>query len=280
MKYLLGFLVFVFLSSALAGSEKIKFAPLPMYKSELVIKHYQGMLDYLSKKLGVEFEIVYYADYAKLLEAIEKGEVAMAHLGPLPYAALLNRTKTPKPLVQFLDAKGLDHYTCSLVTLKKSCADKQGNLFAKVALTQKFSTCGYLATSEMVQKYGVTLDALESYYSGTHSHVILDLLLAKASVGSVRTSEFTSYEHLGIKELERSQSYPGFLLVGTSSMSEALALQIQEVLVSLKPLENKEDAQLTKEWGTNVKYGAIKAASEPYEEIAQKIKNKKFAELK
>ena len=280
MKYLLGFLVFVFLSSALAGSEKIKFAPLPMYKSELVIKHYQGMLDYLSKKLGVEFEIVYYADYAKLLEAIEKGEVAMAHLGPLPYAALLNRTKTLKPLVQFLDAKGLDHYTCSLVTLKKSCADKQGNLFSKVALTQKLSTCGYLATSEMVQKYGVKLDALESYYSGTHSHVILDLLLAKASVGSVRTSEFASYEHLGIKELERSQSYPGFLLVGTSSMSEALALQIQEVLVSLKPLENKEDAQLTKEWGTNVKYGAIKAASEPYEEIAQKIKNKKFAELK
>lgn len=280
MKYLVGFIVFVFLSSASAGSEKIKFAPLPMYKSELVIKHYQGMLGYLSKKLGVEFEIVYHADYGELLEAIEKGDVALAHLGPLPYAALLNRTKNVKPLVQFLDENGLGSYTCSLVALKKSCATNQGNLFSRVALTQKLSTCGDLAVSEMVQKYGVKLEGLESYYSGTHSHVILDLLLEKASIGSVRTSEYESYAHLGIKELERSPSYPGFLLLGTSSMDEKLAAQIQELLVSLKPFENSDDALLMQEWGTNVKYGAIKASHEPYEAIAKKIKNTRLAELK
>ncbi|MDY0121215.1 MAG: PhnD/SsuA/transferrin family substrate-binding protein [Sulfurimonas sp.] len=273
MRFIL-FLLLTFFTSLLFAKEPkvLHFAPLPMYKSEIVIKQYQGMLDYLSKELDVAIKIVYHADYKDLLDAIERGDVDFAHLGPLPYASLLTRTTKPQVLVQFLNAQGESHYTCSLVTLEKNFAKCNKELFANIALTQKLSTCGYFASKEMLQKYDLDLAKLNYHYSGTHSHVILELLVGDASVGGVRTSEFLSYKHLGLKEIERSQSFPGFALIASSTLDPKIAQKISELLTSA-------DLLMMQDWGSNVKYGAIKASSEDYLEIAKKLQNINLLEL-
>lgn len=275
MQQILIALFLLFTSSSLFAEQKkdlLRFAPLPMYKSEIVIKQYQGMLDYLSKQLDLSIEIVYHADYRDLLDAIERGDVDFAHLGPLPFASLLSRTTKPQLLVQFLNAQKEAHYSCSLITHDKNFAKCNKELFRKVALTQKLSTCGYFATQNMLAKYDLDLKDLEHHYSGTHSHVILEVLMGDASVGGVRTSEFLSYKYLGLKELERSQSYPGFALIASATLDPKIAQKIIKLLTSADPI-------LMQEWGSNVKYGAIEASKEPYLQMAQKLQKTNILEL-
>jgi phosphonate transport system substrate-binding protein len=267
--------LFLLLTSSILFANEPKvlhFAPLPMYKSEIVIKQYKAMLDYLSQELDVTIKIVYHADYKELLDAIERGDVDLAHLGPLPFASLLTRTTKPQALVQFLNAKKEAHYTCSLVTLETNFAKCNKELFSTIALTQALSTCGYFATQEMLQKYELKLKELNYHYSGTHSHVILELVMGDATIGGVRTSEFLSYKHLGLKEVERSKSYPGFTLVASTSLEPKLAQKITHLLTSADPL-------LMQEWGTNVKYGAIKASQEEYLQMAKTLLNSSTLEL-
>lgn len=263
------------ISSILFANEPkvLHFAPLPMYKSEIVIKQYQQMLDYLSKELDLRIKIIYYADYKDLLDAIELGNVDLAHLGPLPLASLFSRTSKPQVLVQFLNAQKQAHYTCSLITRNKNFAKCNKELFNTIALTQKFSTCGYFASQKMLKKYELNLEDLNYYYSGTHSHVVLDILMGDASAGAVRTSEFLSYEYLGLKELERSQSYPGFALVASASLDKKIAQKIAQLLISVDPA-------VMQNWGSNVKYGAIKASNAPYIQMAKQLQKTDTLDLR
>lgn len=269
---LLALLTFISFPLFAKDSKVLRFAPLPMYKSEIVIKQYQAMLDYLSQELHTPIKIVYHADYKDLLDAIERGDVDFAHLGPLPYASLLTRTTKPQVLVQLLNAQKESSYTCSLIVLEKNFAKCNKELFKEIALTQPLSTCGYFAANEMLKKYDLQLEKQSYHYSGTHSHVVLELLVGDASVGSVRTSEYNGYKHLGLKEIERSQKYPGFALVASGTLDPKIAQKIQELLLSVDPL-------IMQEWGSNVKYGAIKASQEEYLQIAKQLQNTHLLEL-
>jgi len=195
-------------------SKTIKYAPLPMYRSELVLKQYQGMLDYLSSETGYRFEFAYYADYEHLLDALVEAKVDIAHLGPLPYAVLLNRENhNTKPIVQFLDSKGKATYTCSLITHQKNFFKDGEMIFEPIALTQPLSTCGFLSVAHLLKKYNLNLSELNYHYSGTHSNVVLDILLGDASIGGVRSSEYAAYKHLKLKEIDKTQPLP-WIFVG------------------------------------------------------------------
>lgn len=271
LKSLLFIIVFFISVPSLFAAEnkRLRFAPLPMYKSEIVLKQYQGMLDYLAQKLDVDFEIVYHANYKELLEAIKNKEVDLAHLGPLPYAYLLSQYKQSIPLVQFLDAQGANSYTCSLVTRKENSFKWKKEQIKELALTQKLSTCGDLAMGILLQEHQLTLTDLHFHYSGTHSHVILDILLGDATIGGVRTSEFEAYQYLGLQEIARSRSFPGFILVGSQTLPKTLAHKIQKILTELQPFANSSHKELMREWGSNVKFGAIKADKTPYIELSK-----------
>ena len=260
-------------------AKTLKYAPLPMYKSELVIKQYKQMLHYLQEKTGLEFEIVYHADYAQLLDAIKKGEVDIAHLGPLPYAKLLSqKDHGSTPIVQFLDKNGSDRYTCSFITLQNS-KSSSNRAFEPIALTQPLSTCGFLSVAHILKKYDMQLQNLQYFYSGTHSNVVLDIILQDAKSGGVRTSEFEAYKHLGLQELDKTQPFPGFLWVGSKSLSNKDKDTITKHLIQLRPLENEEDALLMRKWGTNIKYGAKKASKKEYEIVQKMLQDIEIPEL-
>ena len=274
-------LLFIAIFSLSLHASVIKFAPLPMYKSELVIKQYQQMLDYLHEQTGLEFEFVYHADYAQQLRAIVDQEVDIAHLGPLPYAQLLLMDESSqKPVVQFLDSKGKATYTCSFITLKQNVDTKDLVAFEPIALTQPLSTCGFLSVSQILEKYDLDLAELDYYYSGTHSHVVLDILLGDAKSGGVRTSEYLSYKHLGLTQIDQSQSHPGFLLVAAASLDSEIFNKIQNLLTALDPFHDLQDAKMMQDWGTNVKYGSIKADASCYEQIKQSLKKLDILEIR
>jgi len=259
-------------------AKPLRFAPLPMFKSELIMEEYRGILEHLEKELGITIETVYYSDYKTLLEAIRTSKVDIAHLGPLPYATLLKETDQVQPIVQFLNKDGQSTYTCSLFSTREKVSSIDFIATKPIALTQPLSTCGYLSAAYLYNGANLELKEDNYYYANTHSNVILEVLLGQAQSGIAKTSEFLSYSHLGIYELARTPKWPGFLWVGSPTLSPTLISQIQNTLTPLY-YDDPLHRELMSSWGDGVKYGAVYTNAQAYKPITQLLEKFQINEL-
>ena len=259
-------------------AQSLRFAPLPMFKSELIMKEYRGILEHLEKELDIKIETVYYSNYRALVEAIRTSKVDIAHLGPLPFAALLQKTQRVQPIVQFLNKKGKSTYTCSLIALQASNPTSLSLPKEPMALTQPLSTCGYLSAAYFYNKKNLVLKDSNYYYANTHSNVVLEVLLGQAKSGIVKSSEFLDYKHLGLLELAKSPEFPGFLWVGSPEFDPILVTKIQKILTKIS-FHNPQYKELTSTWGEGVKYGSIHTNALAYEPILQLLEELKIEDL-
>ena len=268
-------IIIVLLLSSLFSSDVIKIAPLPMVKSQRLLNQYIPMLRYLEKKTNLKFEIVYVSDYDQIIQKLIDSEIDIAFLGPLPYVEITKRCKSIIPLVRFLNSKGEEKYTCSLFSLDNSSLKLSKLRDKKVALTQKYSTCGFLAVEQMLQKNQNSLKNSSYNFMGSHSNAVLEVVLGNYELGGAKSSIVKSYQHIGLKILATSQKFPGFVFAAKSkNLSNQTLIKIKKALMDLKPLTSKKDREITKEWGKNLKYGVVEAKDDDYNiirEILQKI---------
>ena len=267
------FIIIISILSSLFSADVIKIAPLPMVKSQKLLNQYIPMLKYLEKKTKLKYEIVYVGDYDKLIQKLINSEIDIAFLGPLPYVEITKRCKFIIPLVRFLNSKGEEQYNCSIFSRKNSFIDLKNLKDKKVALTQKYSTCGFLAVEQMLQNNHSSLKNNSYDFTGSHSNAILEVILGNYAIGGAKSSIVKSYEHIGLKILATSQKFPGFVFVAKSNhFSKKTINKIKKALLDLKPLTSKKDKEITKEWGKNLKYGVVEAKDSDYNTIREILK--------
>lgn len=266
-------LLLLFCAAMAAGERPIVIAPLPMVKSEILLKEYQPLLDYLEAETGHPFRLAYYADYAALLKNIAAGRVDIAFLGPLPYVELRRKNSRIRPIVRFLDAEGEERYTCSLFTSLRHTVGAVGELEGKsIALTQKLSTCGYLAMEHLLSRHGTSLERNRYEFTGSHTNAIFGVVVGDFDAGGARTSIVDAYRHLGLTVLAQTEPLPGFLWVASESLGDALYGRVKRAILRLDPLHHPEDAEITRHWRTNIRYGAVEARDSDYDVIREMLR--------
>jgi len=268
------FILFFSLLCTHASSTKpsINFAPLPMVKSQKLLEQYMPMLEYLEKQLNLNFNIIYATHYDDIITQLGQGKIDIAFLGPLPYVEASSRYPQIKPLVRFLDAKGDDRYTCSLFKLKNT-THSYPITNKHFALTQKYSTCGYLATQTLLLERNSSLEKNDFNFVGSHTNALLNVVLGKSDFGCAKTTIVDRYSHFDIQTIAQSAYFPSFLLVyQTKHLSFKTVQMIKDALLQLHPLENKTDANVTKKWGKNLRYGVIEAHERDYDAIREILK--------
>jgi phosphonate transport system substrate-binding protein len=258
---------------SLAAEERpLTIAPLPMVKSEILLKEYQPLLDYLEAETGHPFRLVYYADYAALLKNIAEGKVDLAFLGPLPYVELRRTNSRIRPIARFLNARGDDRYTCSLFTSVRHSVGAIEDLEGKsIALTQRLSTCGYLAMEHLLSRHSRSLEHNHYEFTGSHTNAIFGVVVGDFDAGGAKTSIVDAYRHLGLKELAQTEPLPGFLWVASESLSDTLYARVKQAILRLEPLQNPEDAEITRHWRSNIRYGAVEARDSDYDVIRKML---------
>jgi len=259
------------LSHTLHAETTLRFAPLPMEKGPIIITQVKPMLDYLQAQTGFSFEIVYQEAYQKILAQFEAEQIDLAFLGPLPYVILSEQYPAVRPLARFLNAKGEDTYTCSLVHL----VDQESNDFKgkKVALTQPYSTCGYLYTAHLLKQQGVNIEQTQYRYVGNHADVALGIIRGEFFTGGLKTSIGKHYNHLGLSIVASSKPLPGFVLVANlKTVSEDTRQAIANALLRLHPLDNEQDKQVTANWGEQFRYGSVASSDADFAEIRQEYR--------
>jgi phosphonate transport system substrate-binding protein len=265
-------LIILFCLSLAAEERTVAIAPLPMVKSEVLLKEYRPLLEYLEAETGHSFKLVYYADYAALLKNIAAGKVDIAFLGPLPYVELRRKNSRIRPIVRFLNAKGDDQYTCSLFTTVNHTIGAVEDLENKsIALTQRLSTCGYLAMEHLLSRHGFSLQKNDYEFTGSHTNAIFGVVVGDFDAGGAKTSIVDAYRHLGLKVLAQTEPLPGFLWVASETLSEALYERVKHAMLRLDPLHNPEDAEITRRWRSNIRYGAVEARDSDYDVIRKML---------
>jgi phosphonate transport system substrate-binding protein len=255
-----------------APAESIRFAPIPMLSQATINKMFFPFTQYLSKITGQQVKIVYQEHYSKLLDEFINDEIDLAYLGALPYVILTNQDPDVVPVVRFVDACGQSTYTCSLVTFDRT-PGILANSNLLVALTQPFSTCGYLMTEHLLSQRGLILEHTPHYFAGKHSEAALDVIRGKASVAGVKTSIGEQYRKLGLRFIAESPPLPGFLLVANSrTLSVETIDTVRNSLLQLNPRNNPRDAEVTKLWGKSHRYGAVPAYNADYQPIKDMLK--------
>jgi len=246
----------------------VRFAPLPMVKSQKLLEQYLPMLGYLESKIAVKFEIIYTQNYADLIDKLGQGMIDIALLGPLPYVEATHRYPHIKPLVRFLDELGNPSYTCSLFALNTHNATLNNLRNASFALTQKYSTCGFLATQKILYDHNSSLQNNQYIFADSHTNAILQVILGNAQLGSAKSSIVEQYRHFDLQILATSQPFSGFLLVyQAQTLPIGVINAIKEELLVLKPLSNPKHAQITQTWGNNLRYGVAPADDSHHNDI-------------
>ncbi len=261
------------LSVAIAEDGELVFSPLPMESTKTVLKQNLPMLAYLEKQTGRSISVDYSTDYAEILRKFQQGIIDLAYLGPLPYVSLSAAYPQVVPLVRFLNARGEDTYTCSLVGFNDPAFKPEALAGKRIALTQPLSTCGYLSTSALLRKYGVDIEQTRYRYTGSHSEVALGVVRGEFDAGGLKTAIGRKYGHLGLKLFKQTQPLPGFVLVANGkTVSPELRQSLRQHLTALKPLQRETDAGITADWGKNLRFGAVVASDADFEGVRQTLK--------
>ena len=245
---------------AALAAQVVRFAPLPLEHHKIVQEQFQGLADYLEEAAGVEIEWVRLSDNADIVAAFRAGKVDLAYLSPMPYVILSQDCPQARPLACFRDADGAAAYTCSLVVFGDSGLTLEGLKGVSFGLTQPYSTCGYLASSEMLATVGLTLegDRNRFSYAGSHSEAALGVVRGKYDVAGIKTSIAARYSHLNLHVIATSSPYPGFNLVANAATLDPVTLdRLQQALLRLDPVAHPDLAERMKTWGDPVRNGTV-----------------------
>jgi phosphonate transport system substrate-binding protein len=255
-------------------AKPVRFGPLPMRGESYVREEFYPFIQYLEEILQRPVEFAYRDDNRGVIDGLSNDEIDLAFLGPLPYAVLSQKDSKILPLLQFLNADGSSGYTCSVGIFSGTdltIHDLKGKAFA---LTQPYSTCGYLMTECMLNHQGVSLENNSYEFIGSHPDVALAVIEGKVDVCGIKTSIGQQYASLGLTLLKESSRVPSFILVANSrTLKQDEISRVRDRLLALAPLVKKEDATLTQNWGELIKYGAAPVGENEFQVIIDLLKH-------
>ena len=252
----------------------INFSPLPMDKAPKLFIQYAPLLKYLEEETGYEFKFNYSENYVQIIEKFKNGQLEIIELGPLPYVKLKEDFNDAYAFLTFLNNKGKDSYTCEFLSTDKSIKSlKDIDNDINIKLTRKISTCGYLMSEFILKKNGKSLENLQYDYVGTHSNVLLSLLLKENTAGTAKSTIVEKYKHFNFTTLASSPPIPGFAFVANKKIiTQEEINNIQKALLKLHPLKNSEDKKFVSNWSENTKYGSQLTKKDAYKDIFNAIK--------
>lgn len=257
------------------ASQPLRFAPLPLEDRKIIYEQFYGLVEYLQEATGRPIEFVQLTDYADIIEQFSGNKIDLAYLGPLPFVLLKKDFAAAEPLACFRDASGEASYTCSLVTFGASGLAVEDLKGVHFGLTQPYSTCGYLAVTEMLRPVGLSLqrDGNRFSYAGSHSEAALGVVRGEFEVAGVKTAIAQRYAHLDLVSVAQSEPYPGFTLVGNAETVDAATLgRLQDALRRLRPEGNPGFESLVRGWGKQLLQGTVPPRDCDYSGISSALR--------
>lgn len=178
------FLIAAALAAAVSGdaqSKPVRIGIASMITPVDTVKYYQGIVDYVSQKLGIPAEMIQRRTYAEMDRLLEAGEVDVAFLCSAPYVK--NRREFGVELLVAPQVDGKPFYNSYIIVHKdsgiRSLEDLKGKTFA---FTDPRSNSGKLYPEYALARKGFSIHSFFERYVYSYSHNKSIELVAKKVV--------------------------------------------------------------------------------------------------
>jgi phosphonate transport system substrate-binding protein len=253
------------------GKKTVSFGVIPRDNPRILYEKYQPLLDYLSEKTPYAYELVIKKNYEDTVEALGRGEVEVALLGPLTYL----EARAKYGAICILKPRGIDgNASYKSVIIKRrdsSVKDSNGLKGKSVAFSASKSTSGNLMPRYMLANSGIHLNELGGYANfDYHDSVVKAVLQGQYDAGAVRDSVARKYMKLGIEVIAESPDIPtGPIVVGPGTPF-AMIENIKKALLELNP-NNPTHQNILKRLDDDFRNGFMEALDKDYADIRAKI---------
>lgn len=262
------FMTFIFLMLPSFAKQKVlKLAPLPMADAVKTTKIFLPFANYIKKSMGVQVELVNLTNYEDIITGLQKNDIDLAYLGPLPYAVLKSKSKNIIPIVGFFEKDGSRGYHCVLIASELDSIPFKNLRGGKVALTQPLSTCGYFLTSQLLKSLNNTnIEDMKYRYVKKHTKVATSILQGRYLLGGIKDSVASEFKGLGLRVLKTSKLLPSFTLVANANtMSKENISRLQNRLLDTPKSEYSK-------WGEKISFGMFKAHEKDFKHIQKALR--------
>ncbi len=239
-------------------SDTIKIGVISRFTPEKIYEGYQPIMDYLTKKTGVLFELKLGSSYRETLRELKNGEVLAAFLGSYIFAVENDGTLQAvlKPLTEY----GNSFFRSALITKESSEIYRVEDLIGKkVALPSPEAFSGNWLEKILLKKHGISPGQLkEIKHFAFHNSVVRQVLMGNYDAGVVKDRVAKEYTDKGIRTVVYSEPIPGSPIVISDKSDKAKT----EILIKALLEAGKND---TKNWDKEFSYGFVRAENSDYD---------------
>lgn len=218
-----------------SSSTKISLGFMPYLSSDVLLKKYSPLAEYLSKKIGQKVEIVIAKDYKTHIKNTGEDKIDISFLGGSPYVVIGNKYGK-KPLLVRYEFDHKPFFRSAIIVGKNSkfnsLKDLKGKKFAFGNVNSTLSTQVPLF---MLLNQGVSLKNLGYFkHLRNHENVVLGVAFEEFDAGAVAEEIFEENREKEIKVLGYSPEISTHVFVTRSTMESKLREKIQQALLDLK----------------------------------------------
>jgi len=251
--------------NAVDSTEEIKILRMgliPASDAEEMLRSYEPIKEYLSKKLGIPVEIQVTSDYTATIEAMRSKHIDMAWFGPFSYVIAANVAGAEAIVNGVKESTGSATYKSMIIANVDSGIETLDDLKGKTfAFVDPASTSGNLIPRKMLIENSIDPDNdfSTSYYAGTHGAVQYAIANGKVDAGAsgdnvylrmIKEGEIDPEVNIVVYE---SEPIPGSPIVVRGDLSDKLKNDIQQALVDM----DQQTIHQVDGWGGIARYQAV-----------------------
>ncbi len=245
-------------------SDTVKIGVISRFTPEKIYEGYQPIMDYLTSKTGILFELKLGSTYGETLKDLRKGKVQAAFLGSYIFAK--ENDGSLQAILKPLNDNGEPYFRSALIVKSESgifmVEDLRGK---KIALPAAEAFSGNWLQKILFKKFGLAeKDLKEIKHFAYHNSVARQVLMGNYDAGVVKDRIAREYAGKGIRVVIYSEPVPGSPLVISEKTDKSVAELLQSVLLNA-------DGNETKKWDDEFAKGFVRAKNSDYTELRNEI---------
>ncbi|MES9993149.1 MAG: phosphate/phosphite/phosphonate ABC transporter substrate-binding protein [Candidatus Thiodiazotropha sp.] len=215
------------------------------YRSHAELREmFTPMAEYLGRGYGKPVEVRIGESYESHLNAIIKGEVDLAYIGPALFVQLTEIYGTPHLLAR-LEIDGNPTFSGKIFTKQgssiHSLEDLKGSHFA---FGNKSSTMSHLVPRQLLFEAGIDIDDFASHqFFNSHDNVAYAVLAGDADAGAVKEAVFNKYKQKGLVAVATTSEVSEHLFIAPSGTDPGMVSSLRQQLLNLS-VDNAETSKI------------------------------------
>jgi len=240
---ILSILLFSFVFNQAVSAENLVLAVHPYLSQPELLKKFNPLAKYLSKKTGINIKVKVGSSYSEHIKYIGKNKVDIAYMGPASFVKVLT-VYGDKPILARLEIKGQPFFQGNIIARKDSGIKTLNDLKGKdIAFGDPRSTMSYIVPHHMLHKAGIYKGNVSKHqFLHSHNNVALGVLFGNFDAGAVKPAVFKKFENKGLIIVEVTPKISEHLFVTRTNLPVKVIAALKKAMLEMNKFDEGKAA--------------------------------------